>query len=162
MVHGRRLWGFRVDRHNEYFASLITFLGTQTWYTELGTFQTGCGSFFFIVQNNDNIRTSLLYLFIKLLKFVREKLISFLRLIMFSLSIMVLYSSKTSLLWSPTFELTQNILSNTLPHLGTLDYKVPQAIENTFECTYKLTSHHCTKLAIGHSHLRVNLLIWCS
>lgn len=145
---------------------IFCFFNNFSWHSNLihwiGNFSTGCGSFFLIVQNNDNIPTSLLYLFIKLLKFVQEKLISFLRLIMLSSSITVLYSSKTSLLWSPTFELTQNILSNILPYLGTLDYKVPQAIENAFECTYKLTRPHCAKLAIGHSHLRVNLLIWCS
>ena len=48
------------DRHDEYFAPLITFLGTQTWYNELGTFQRGV-ALFFIIQNNDNIPTCLLF-----------------------------------------------------------------------------------------------------
>lgn len=120
MVHGRRLSGFRVDRYNEYFAPWITFLGTQTWYTELGTFHRGVALFFFYYARQWQYThpPSLLYSFTKLLLFVQGKLISFLRFMVLSLSTMALYSGKTHLLWSPALELTQHILSDILSYLG--------------------------------------------
>ena len=161
MVHGRRLSGFRVDRYDEYFTPLITFLGTQTWYTELGTFHRGVALFLLLLCKTMTIYPpAFSSLFIHKTANVCSGKTHFIPQIHGAL---IIYHgtlqwqdtsfAKPCLRINPAYPQRHLVLLR--GHLTTKylrPFKTPLNVQ-----THK--RHHCTKRAISHSHLGVNWLI---